>query len=59
MSAVQERLPHHKTITRRRLKECLQQCLKQYIALGWLGQIPTACQRSGKHIDDGAVHRQK
>jgi glycerophosphoryl diester phosphodiesterase len=41
VAAVLERLPHLRTITRPRLK----QCLKGYLAWGWSGHLPAACER--------------
>lgn len=42
VSIIRERLPHVRTIWRRRLK----QCLIRYMALGWAGYMPSACERS-------------
>ena len=42
VSIIRDRLPLIKTLWIRRLK----QCLIQYVALGWTGYIPAACERS-------------
>ena len=41
IAAIRERLPELVTITRPRLKRCLL----RYIALGWSGHVPSACER--------------
>jgi len=42
VSAVRDRLPHIRTISRPRLKRCLV----RYLALGWSGYVPSDCARS-------------
>lgn len=42
VAAVEQALPHIRTITRPRLKACLL----RYIALGWSGYVPESCNRA-------------
>lgn len=42
IAQIRERLPHLRTITRPRMKRCLQ----RYMALGWTGYVPSDCRRS-------------
>lgn len=42
VSAVRERLPHVRTITRPRLKKCLI----RYLAAGWTGYVPSDCRHT-------------
>lgn len=41
VEAIRERLPEARTMTRPRVKRCL----KGYLALGWTGHVPSACER--------------
>ena len=42
IAVIRERLPHLRTLTRPQLKRCLG----RYIAFGWTGRVPAACDRS-------------
>ena len=42
VAEIRKRLPELRTITRPRLKRCL----RRYIALGWSGHVPTACEQA-------------
>lgn len=48
VKALKERIPELRTMS----KETMKQCLLPYIAMGWTGYVPAACQNTQLHVPD-------
>ncbi|SFJ76625.1 glycerophosphodiester phosphodiesterase family protein [Thermoflavimicrobium dichotomicum] len=48
IAALEERLPQIRTMS----KASMKKCLIPYIALGWTGWVPSACERTQLHIPE-------